>query len=147
MFSSTILGSSATSHTLVLNISKTHQQDHVKKLCCGGLQHFTHFPSDKWNWKNTVKIIIMGLRPTSPSWGPVESQGQVLFSVDAASLLRREQNGHEPVCAPWPPTWRSVLGSLLFSSRDVSIKSTQKQSCLQKTPYLNRKVNYFASQR
>lgn len=26
-----------------------------------------------------------------PPWGPVENQGQALFSVDAASLLQREQ--------------------------------------------------------
>lgn len=44
-----------------------------------------------------------------------------------------------------PPENQSL--ALLFSGWDVSIESTQNQSCLQKTPKLNRKVNYFASQR
>lgn len=78
------------------------------------------------------KVIIMFLWPTSYSRAPVESQSQALFSVDAASLLLREQNRREPVCAPWPPTPRSVPDSLLFSSRDVSIESIQNQPCHQK---------------
>lgn len=72
-------------------------------------------------------------------WGPGQSQGQVLLSVDAASLLCREQNGHEPVCSPWPPTQKSVLDSLLFTSRDVYIESTENQSCVQKSPNLIEK--------
>lgn len=72
-------------------------------------------------------------------WGPGESQGQVLLSVDAASLLWREQNRHEPVCSPWPPTQKSALDSLLFTSRNVYIESTENQSCVQKTPNLIEK--------
>lgn len=64
----------------------------------------------------------------------------MLLSVDAASLLWREQNRHEPVCSPWPPTQRSALDCLLFTSRDVHIESTGNQSCVQKNPDLTEKL-------
>lgn len=45
-----------------------------------------------------------------PSWGPVETQGQALFSVDAASLLQREQEDtSQPVLLGLTPDNQSLV--------------------------------------